>query len=535
VTVAVAGVNWFTHDYAPRYDFNGDPIPLNGGMVGVAMDRSRGRVDNFTVQILPPEWTLDETDNFSSVAELPREDQTSGWLETSKVLTGTAGATAPAVQTVDLGTRLKPSSILEMEVDIKTGGTAGFIFDRYDTDNYKYIALDAANDQIVVGYSTTGGGRVVSNTYAVDLNANKGNRLQVTMQGAGLAIKIDGAIVTNYGGYNAVLVDGDFGIAVFEGTATFDDFRVATNDDAFSDAMKLSSESLSYVTSDAAEVTEAEVQNLYSAALEDWAQSGLVTEAQLATLSGVTLLVTDLEGVTLARANKDGTIFIDATAAGVGWYADKTPDDDSDDNANGVDLLSVLRHEIGHLLGIDHGETEWMEPTIAAGVRLVPVSDEEQQQALGAFPLDEARVTPVVAPPAELTARDVIANSSIVIPQVLQHQVKQMVMHYPDGLAIADVPHAGQAGAAGSAMRMHAGIMMFDEASDGFVTPGSKTSEAKRPETDDWDWIVNRDELLVDKDTHTKPGRLIDWFNRARDSVGLFGSDERGSAGLDDD
>ena len=95
-------------------------------MVGVAMDGSTGRMDNFIVQILPPDWTIDETDDFAPPAELTRTVANGIWDESSDALTGTANATGPAVQLIELGASLAANSILEMEVDITSGDTAGY-------------------------------------------------------------------------------------------------------------------------------------------------------------------------------------------------------------------------------------------------------------------------------------------------------------------------------------------------------------------------------------------------------------------------
>ena len=55
------------------------------------------------------------------------------------------------------------------------------------------------------------------------------------------------------------------------------------------------------------------------------------------------------------------TIWLDADAAGWGWFVDPTPGDDSEFTTPGdqgeqgrIDLLTALMHEIGHLLGHDH-------------------------------------------------------------------------------------------------------------------------------------------------------------------------------------
>jgi len=342
--------------------------------VGVGMDGSRGRIDNFKVQVLPPDWTLDETDDFSPpVAELPRVSQSSGWTEGSGVLTGVAAGLAPAVQTVDLGVSLGSNSILEMEVDVKGDGTAGFVFDRYDALNYKFIVLDTANDRVLVGHATDEDGQVIDGAFAFDLKASVNDRLKVTIQGAGLGITVNGASVGQFG-FNAALVDGAFGLIVLDGEATFDDFRLATNDEAFNTALQLAQESFEALSSETyieGTLSQAEVESVYAIALEDWAASGLVSEEELAFLGNVTLIITDLEGSTLARTVGDDTILIDATAAGAGWYIES--DEEPSTGAivtSGVDLLTVLRHEIGHLLGYEHDQLAIMAEELETSTRI---------------------------------------------------------------------------------------------------------------------------------------------------------------------
>ena len=83
-------------------------------------------------------------------------------------------------------------------------------------------------------------------------------------------------------------------------------------------------------------------------------------------LEDVDINVKDLGGVTLAVAN-GSVITLDDDAAGHGWFIDATPGDDeefSSSNGEGtltasapeaaqMDLLTVILHELGHVLGLN--------------------------------------------------------------------------------------------------------------------------------------------------------------------------------------
>jgi hypothetical protein len=108
---------------------------------------------------------------------------------------------------------------------------------------------------------------------------------------------------------------------------------------------------------------------------------------------GVSVGVTDLSNGAIGQTT--GTsITLDTNAAGYNWFIDNTPADNSEylptSNPNEwvakagsaaagkMDMLSVLLHEYGHALGIDHSSNpnDFMATTLTAGVRRMPTADE---------------------------------------------------------------------------------------------------------------------------------------------------------------
>ena len=91
--------------------------------------------------------------------------------------------------------------------------------------------------------------------------------------------------------------------------------------------------------------------------------------------------IADLGGSTLGLVSGH-TIWLDDNAAGWGWFVDNTPCDDSEFRTPGnqgeqgrIDLLTVLMHEVGHLLGQEHETDGVMAATLADGTRLSPAGD----------------------------------------------------------------------------------------------------------------------------------------------------------------
>jgi len=128
-----------------------------------------------------------------------------------------------------------------------------------------------------------------------------------------------------------------------------------------------------------------ELQSIFDASLSAWSSMLGLDAAVVQALDAMPVEVVDLADATLAYT--DGTtIFIDADAAGHGWFVDATPLDNEEyelvdigtwqalefgqaDDA--VDLFTIVTRQLGHLLGFDHesGWTVMQQGTVAPGMR----------------------------------------------------------------------------------------------------------------------------------------------------------------------
>jgi hypothetical protein len=145
-------------------------------------------------------------------------------------------------------------------------------------------------------------------------------------------------------------------------------------------------------SSDSPALTTKEIQPLVQEAAAHWQAAGL-TPQQAALLRGVDVQIADLGGATLGLTSGN-TILIDDNAAGWGWFVDPTPRDDSEFTTPGdqgeqgkIDLLTVLMHEMGHLLGLEHSAAsgDVMSATLGSGVRLMPVAGDLPGSTLAGF------------------------------------------------------------------------------------------------------------------------------------------------------
>jgi hypothetical protein len=124
-------------------------------------------------------------------------------------------------------------------------------------------------------------------------------------------------------------------------------------------------------------LADAQLAPIVDAAVARWAATG-ITADQLAALRAVRFTVADLDGVNHLGEQAGGVVTLDDDGGRAGWFVDATPFDDAEFAGRGpagVDLLTVVAHELGHVLGyidLDAAAGGVMAETLGVGERRVP-------------------------------------------------------------------------------------------------------------------------------------------------------------------
>jgi hypothetical protein len=137
---------------------------------------------------------------------------------------------------------------------------------------------------------------------------------------------------------------------------------------------------------DVPQLAEADLRPIVDAAIVRWAAAGLDAVA-LAKLRQTEVVIGDLSGSLLGQADSR-RIRLDGDAAGHGWFVDPTPDSDEEYAAvsdhelravnpqalDRIDLLTVVEHELGHIIGrddLDALSDNLMSSALEVGVRRI--------------------------------------------------------------------------------------------------------------------------------------------------------------------
>ncbi|MDH3308210.1 MAG: hypothetical protein OEO77_11915, partial [Acidimicrobiia bacterium] len=231
VSVVLDGNDYFSYTFAPRV-VDDVSYGLNKGLLGFGSDNSQGRFDNITLQILPPELTLDRREDFEDAVYVLDFDTSGDWdFATAGRYDGAAVGVDPATARVNLGKQLSADSYLEFETTATSGTDwVGIVFDYYGDNDFKFAIVDIAGDRVVVGHYL-GGSWIEDASAARVLADGVDHVVKVTLKGASVNVIVDGSTIFGYG-FNSAVVDGGFGLLT-NGSASFDEVRVRTNDSGF--------------------------------------------------------------------------------------------------------------------------------------------------------------------------------------------------------------------------------------------------------------------------------------------------------------
>ena len=372
---------WVDETVSLNFDFS-DPL-YDFGMIGLATNNAVARFDDWQVQKLPPTLTFQFTEDFAGTSTNPFEEQMGDWMITDghynsgTVVEGDMAITTWAIEVATW-------SLLELEALINTKTTGGLIFDYYDADNFKFAAIDAIADQVVIGHHTSKGWFIDA---SVDASFETGTsyNLGISMLGTSVSVTLNDQAVVGHV-FNSLLTDGFIGLLSKDGATLFDDVVVQGDDPAYAENLTAAAMPDVFIEPDSF-LTDDDLAPIVDEAIERWTDALGIDDALVASLYEVSFQIVDFSDLTLGRAFED-IILIDADAAGYGWFVDTTPYDDVEfsldagdgelaavlgsDAYGDMDLLTVVMHELGHVLGLedlDPDTHDLMSETLDAGVR----------------------------------------------------------------------------------------------------------------------------------------------------------------------
>src|SRR5262249_4667736 len=227
---------------------------------------------------------------------------------------------------------LSSTSLLDLKATFSTSSRGGLIYDYYNPGYYKFAALLADTQQVVLGHYTTKSGFVLDEVKSYTVTAGTQYALELTGKGSTVSLTVNGTAVLSHV-YNAVVVDGKFGLISVNGSTTFSQAYFRTDDnhfpvntqvqhmDAATGAVGTAVGETSLTSARLAPIGDASIAPLPTALSLDASAVARLRAAQIeiGDLFGLDLGVTFGNDITISR-----------NAAGWGWFIDPTPGGDSE-------------------------------------------------------------------------------------------------------------------------------------------------------------------------------------------------------------
>ena len=394
------GTTSLSYTFAPRVDNIGLRHGMNDGLVGVGAYTASAQIDNIVVQAPPGMITRDIKVDFTanSPESLLFGTPLSGtWrVDSSGRFVGNTTTSTTAIDFITIGQLpITAGSLLNITTTFRTGGRGGIVFDYQGPGAYKYAVLSVDVGKLLLGH-VQNGFDIVDASYAVSkLSANSDSTLSVILRAGVVNVALNGSVVVSKV-YNEPTTAGLFGLIGYKGATSgqtsFLNVEAKTDEGAYAVLSPLTAASAPTQPTNGPAVSPADVRIALKAAEQRWQASGLLDDRMLAALGTIQFEVADLPGLMLGQTVAD-TILIDPTAAGFGWFIDTTPLRDEEFTVRSVDemrlaldaspatgrmdLLTVVMHELGHVLGLeDLDEAEHpgalMDGTLEPGIRRLP-------------------------------------------------------------------------------------------------------------------------------------------------------------------
>ncbi|HUG09617.1 MAG TPA: hypothetical protein VMM36_01325, partial [Opitutaceae bacterium] len=228
VTLIVDNKTTLTHVFAPRIDSDGIGHGISAGMVGLGADNAKATIDNMIVQRLAPVMTyIRDVDFDSGLGDLFDEPGSGSWNLAAGRYDGTAASATPAINLFTPSPA--PAAVIDLSTVFNTTGAGGFVFDYYNQNSFKFVAVDSIAGTVTVGHRTAKGWFTDAVYTNAAIKTAAAQSLGITLKGTTVSVKWNNSLVISFA-FNALVTDGATGLLVRSGITFFDSVKFQTDD-----------------------------------------------------------------------------------------------------------------------------------------------------------------------------------------------------------------------------------------------------------------------------------------------------------------